>query len=222
MLSMHPIGQVRSAYKATKEIPKGLGAKHTMEGVLEVLPEFEAGLQDIEGFSHLTILWVFHRSTDFELVGNTPTDNRVHGVFSTRSPRRPNPIGLTVVELLGQRAADPRRRREVQPVPRPHIKGVVPGIGVSSRTNHSKLSRGMRIAYYLFFDVVVGDFSAPSLGPSEKHTLIAGVTIEDRRRLSLERSAISVEREREATQIRDVFAHGQFAVYMDSGNRFVF
>lgn len=97
---MKPIGFIRSDYTETTQIPKGLGAKHVMEGRLEVLPEFETGLQDIEGFSHLMILWVFHKSTDYELVGKTPTDNRVHGVFSTRSPRRPNPIGLTNVELL--------------------------------------------------------------------------------------------------------------------------
>ena len=46
------------------------------------------------------MLWVFDRSTDYELVGTPPTDTRPHGVFATRSPRRPNPIGLTVVRLL--------------------------------------------------------------------------------------------------------------------------
>jgi tRNA (adenine37-N6)-methyltransferase len=97
--TMKPIGYIRSGYTETSQVPKGLGAKHTMEGLLEVLPEYEAGLQDIDGFSHLTVLWIFHKSTDFELVGKTPTDGRVHGVFSTRSPRRPNPIGMTNVEL---------------------------------------------------------------------------------------------------------------------------
>jgi tRNA-Thr(GGU) m(6)t(6)A37 methyltransferase TsaA len=100
MFSPQPIGHVRSPYQTTKEIPKGLGAKHDAEGVLEILQQFEAGLTDIEGFSHLFVLWVFDRSQGFELVGVPPIDNRPHGVFSTRSPRRPNPIGLTVVELL--------------------------------------------------------------------------------------------------------------------------
>jgi tRNA-Thr(GGU) m(6)t(6)A37 methyltransferase TsaA len=97
---MQPVGYVRSSYTDTQQIPKGLGAQHTMEGVLEVLPEFEQGLLDIEGFSHLMILWLFHKSQDCELVGKTPTDDRPHGVFATRSPRRPNRIGLTTVELL--------------------------------------------------------------------------------------------------------------------------
>jgi tRNA-Thr(GGU) m(6)t(6)A37 methyltransferase TsaA len=71
-----------------------------MEGRLEILPEYEPGLQDIEGYSHLMILWVFHQANGFELVGRVPTDGKVHGVFSSRSPRRPNPIGLTTVELV--------------------------------------------------------------------------------------------------------------------------
>lgn len=95
-----PIGFVRSPFSETKQIPKGPGAKHEEKGVLEILPEFEAGLKDIEGFSHLFVVWAFHRSTDYDLVGTPPTDDRPHGVFATRSPRRPNPIGLTVLELL--------------------------------------------------------------------------------------------------------------------------
>ena len=100
MLSMQPIEYVRSPYVGTHEIPKGLGAKHEAEGVLEIRAEFEPGLTDIEGFSHLFVIWTFDRSEGFNLVGTPPNDDRPHGVFATRSPRRPNPIGLTVVELL--------------------------------------------------------------------------------------------------------------------------
>ena len=102
MLSMQPIGHVRSPYRDTREIPKGLGAKHETEGALDILTEFEPGLTDIEGFSHLFVIWAFDRSEGFNLVGAPPTDDRPHGVFATRSPRRPNPIGLTVVELLSR------------------------------------------------------------------------------------------------------------------------
>lgn len=109
---MRPIGYIRSPYTETKQVPKGLGTTHTMEGTLEVLPEFEAGLRDIEGFSHLMIIWIFHKSTSYELVGGTPTDGKTHGVFSTRSPRRPNAIGLTTVELLRREGA------------RLHLKGI--------------------------------------------------------------------------------------------------
>jgi tRNA-Thr(GGU) m(6)t(6)A37 methyltransferase TsaA len=102
MFTPSPIGYVRSPYSDTKSIPKGLGAKHDAEGTLEVLPEFEPGLTDLEGFSHLFVIWVFDRAEGFDLFGPTPADGRPHGVFATRSPRRPNPIGLTVVEILGR------------------------------------------------------------------------------------------------------------------------
>jgi tRNA-Thr(GGU) m(6)t(6)A37 methyltransferase TsaA len=97
-----PIGYARSPFTATEQIPKGPGAEHTAEGVIEVLPEMADGLLDIEGFSHLYILWVFDRADGFDLRATPPTDDRPHGVFATRSPRRPNPIGLTVVELTGR------------------------------------------------------------------------------------------------------------------------
>jgi tRNA (adenine37-N6)-methyltransferase len=97
---MRSIGFVRRAYTETSQIPKGLGASHAAEGVLDISPEFERGLTDIEGFSHLIVIWLFDRSQGYELLGTPPSDNRPHGVFATRSPRRPNPIGLTVVELL--------------------------------------------------------------------------------------------------------------------------
>lgn len=112
MFTFTPIGFIESPYKETTAIPKGLSAKHDAEGVLKFLPEFEPGLVDIEGFSHLFVVWVFDRSTGFELTACPPTDNRIHGVFATRSPRRPNPIGLTVVQLL---------RREG---PHIHVRGV--------------------------------------------------------------------------------------------------
>jgi tRNA-Thr(GGU) m(6)t(6)A37 methyltransferase TsaA len=83
-----------------------LGAQHQAEGVLKILPEYEAGLTDIEGLSHLFVIWEFDRAQGFELVGTPPCDNRSHGVFATRSPRRPNPIGLTVVELLRRDGSD--------------------------------------------------------------------------------------------------------------------
>ena len=105
MFTSQPIGFVSSPYKDTKEIPKGLGARHLADGVLRIRPEFEPGLTDIEGFSHLMVIWEFDRSPRVELRGpdllaSPPSDNRQHGVFATRSPRRPNPIGLTTVELL--------------------------------------------------------------------------------------------------------------------------
>ena len=98
MITVHPIGTVRSPFTESSQIPKGPGARHDAEGVLEIRPE----LADIEGFSHLYILWIFDRVDGHDLTARPPTDNRPHGVFATRSPRRPNPIGLTVVQLLSR------------------------------------------------------------------------------------------------------------------------
>lgn len=112
MFEMQPIGFVRSPYSESSQIPKGCGAKHDVEGVLEILPEFEQGLTDIEGFSHLFVIWLFHKAEGSSLLGTPPTDDRPHGVFATRSPYRPNPIGQTVVELI---------RRES---PRLYVRGV--------------------------------------------------------------------------------------------------
>jgi tRNA (Thr-GGU) A37 N-methylase len=83
LFSMQPIGYVRSPFTNSRAIPKGLGVKHDAEGLLEI-----------------KVIWAFDRSEGFDLLGTPPIDDRPHGVFATRSPRRPNPIGLTVVELL--------------------------------------------------------------------------------------------------------------------------
>ena len=132
MFSMQPIGYVRSPYGNTQEVPKGLGAKHEAEGVLEILAEFEPGLKDIEGFSHLFVIWAFDRSKGSALVATPPSDDRPHGVFATRSPQRPNPIGLTVVELLGRQGPTLRVRGvdmlEGTPILdiKPYLSGVPP------------------------------------------------------------------------------------------------
>ena len=110
MFTSKAIGVIRSPYTSTSAIPKGPGAKHDAEGVLAIAPEYAGGLQDVEGFSHLFVLWEFDKSDGFDLVGRPPLDDRPHGVFATRSPRRPNPIGLTVVELLGRDGGDLRVR----------------------------------------------------------------------------------------------------------------
>ena len=111
-ITMTAVGVMRTPFAQTAEIPKGPEAKHDAEGTIEIDPTFEAGLQDIEGFSHLYVLWHFHRVEGYDLVAYPPSDDRPHGVFATRSPQRPSPIGLTVVQLLGREG------------PRLHVRGV--------------------------------------------------------------------------------------------------
>jgi tRNA-Thr(GGU) m(6)t(6)A37 methyltransferase TsaA len=109
-ITLRPIGVVRSVYRTRDDVPRGLGARHDAEGTFDIFPEFAPGLADIEGFSHLYVLWIFDRAEGYELLGKNPTDGLEHGVFATRSPKRPNPLALSVVELLGRDGATLRVR----------------------------------------------------------------------------------------------------------------
>ena len=68
----------------------------------EIFREFEEGLQDIEGFSHIIVIYWFHKSEGYHLLIKTPWDDKLHGLFATRSPHRPCPLGLTVMELVAR------------------------------------------------------------------------------------------------------------------------
>lgn len=98
-----PIGTIHSPFRTKEETPIqgafGVGAR----GTVEVLTEFEAGLKDIEGFSHLILLYRFDRAGEVQLVRVPFLDDTPHGIFATRHPCRPNGIGLTVVRLMGRR-----------------------------------------------------------------------------------------------------------------------
>jgi formylmethanofuran dehydrogenase subunit E len=95
-----PIGVFRTPFRTTEEIPKTLGQAPTAEGVIEVHPAYADGLLDIEQFSHLFVLFAFHLSTAKPLRVYPPGQTRERGVFATRSPHRPNGIGILTVELL--------------------------------------------------------------------------------------------------------------------------
>jgi len=75
-----------------------------VRGAIEILPEFEAGLLDLEGFSHIILLYHFHRVRKPKLVVTPFLDSQEHGVFATRAPSRPNPIGLSIMRLLERTA----------------------------------------------------------------------------------------------------------------------
>jgi len=105
-----PIGFVRSPYSEAKGSPiQPTGARGT-EGRIELLSEYAAGLADLEGFSHLYVLYHFHRSSGFDLSVTPFLEGRegqgsLRGLFATRAPRRPNPIGLSVLRIAGVDAA---------------------------------------------------------------------------------------------------------------------
>ena len=100
--TFQPIGVIHSPYLDTDGMPIQ-SARSQATGVVEVFPEYAQGLQDVEGFSHLILLYVFHRSQGFSLLVKPFLDDQGRGLFATRYPARPNPIGLSVVRLLARR-----------------------------------------------------------------------------------------------------------------------
>ncbi len=99
-ISFRPIGMIYSPFKDVKGMPiQPKGAKG-VRGTVEVNPEFADGLTDLEGFSHIILLYHFHQAKGYKLMVTPFLDSKQHGVFSTRAPRRPNPFGLSVVRLV--------------------------------------------------------------------------------------------------------------------------
>jgi tRNA-Thr(GGU) m(6)t(6)A37 methyltransferase TsaA len=103
---LRPVGVVHSRYKNPSDLPPPAFARprffERSTGTIEVLPEFATGLDGLEGFSHIIVLFHFHRAGASKLKVIPPGESEPHGVFATRSPRRPNPLGLSVLRLLGR------------------------------------------------------------------------------------------------------------------------
>jgi len=98
-ITLKPIGIIHTEFKSRGEAPRQgrLGIHNT--GWIEMNPELVAGLDKLDEFSHVFLIFNFHQSEGFHLTQITPNYHQQKGVFATRSPHRPNPIGLTVVEL---------------------------------------------------------------------------------------------------------------------------
>lgn len=94
-----PIGTIHSPFTETQGMPIQPAGARDARGTIEVWPEYRAGLADLDGFSHIVLLYHFHRSEGFKLRVVPFMDTVERGLFATRAPRRPNPIGLSVVEL---------------------------------------------------------------------------------------------------------------------------
>jgi tRNA-Thr(GGU) m(6)t(6)A37 methyltransferase TsaA len=94
------IGIVHSPFSTLENMPIQPTGAAGIAGRVEIFPEYEEGLQDLAGFSHIILLYHFHRSKGFKLRVVPFLDSESHGVFATRAPRRPNPIGLSVVKLV--------------------------------------------------------------------------------------------------------------------------
>jgi tRNA-Thr(GGU) m(6)t(6)A37 methyltransferase TsaA len=100
-VSYQPIGTIHSPFEGVEKVPIQPAAARGIRGTVEVMPEFVAGLQDLHGFSHIILLYHFHRVRQVRLTVVPFMDDQPRGVFATRAPSRPNPIGLSIVRLLG-------------------------------------------------------------------------------------------------------------------------
>ncbi|MCK4544013.1 tRNA (N6-threonylcarbamoyladenosine(37)-N6)-methyltransferase TrmO [candidate division WOR-3 bacterium] len=97
---LKPIGIIHTPFKEPGGIPIQPDAGQGIRGVVEVFNEFEAGLKDIEGFSHIILIYYFHLSKKFKLLSKPYMDDTERGVFAIRGPSRPNCIGISTVKLI--------------------------------------------------------------------------------------------------------------------------
>ncbi len=95
-----PIGVIHSSFKSTEGVPIQSTAALDIEGLVEIFPEYAQGLRDIEGFSHIFLIYHFHKAAQPQLMAKPYLDDWPHGVFATRAPARPNPIGISIVRLV--------------------------------------------------------------------------------------------------------------------------
>jgi len=96
-----PIGVIQSPHKQPLGTPIQPKAAENVEGTVEILPEYVEGLKDLDGFSHVILVYHFHLSKGLSLRVKPYMDDKYHGIFATRAPPRPNPIGISVVRLIG-------------------------------------------------------------------------------------------------------------------------
>lgn len=98
-ITLEPIGIIHSPFSSLTEIPFQPRFARGVQGSVELNEEYEVGLKDLEGFSHIILLSYLHEVHDFDLKVTPSMDTRMRGLFATRAPRRPNPIGISVVRL---------------------------------------------------------------------------------------------------------------------------
>lgn len=98
-ITFQPIGLIHSPFKRLEDMPIQPTSEGSAAGYLEVYPQFVGGLKDLEGFSHIYLLYHLHQARQHKLLVTPFLDTQPRGVFATRAPNRPNPIGLSLVAL---------------------------------------------------------------------------------------------------------------------------
>lgn len=98
-IRLRHIGIIHTSYKEPKGMPIQGKFENGITGTLELFPEYQDGLKDLEGFSHIILVYYFDRSGEEKLVGKPFLENAPHGIFAIRSPHRPNHLGVSIVKL---------------------------------------------------------------------------------------------------------------------------
>lgn len=100
MIEYRPVGIIHTPFEELENMPIQPSGAASVRGTVEVFPEYEEGLKDLDGFSHIILLYHFHRAGSSKLLVTPFLDTKPRGVFATRAPARPNPIGISVVRLM--------------------------------------------------------------------------------------------------------------------------
>jgi len=98
-IPLNPIGILHTPFLVREGIPRQAAGATDIYATIEIFPEYQAGLADLEGFSHIVVLFYMHMIESTDLIAHPPWDEKPHGVFPTCSPFRPNHIGVSVVQL---------------------------------------------------------------------------------------------------------------------------
>jgi tRNA-Thr(GGU) m(6)t(6)A37 methyltransferase TsaA len=98
-IEIEPIGIIHTPYREPKDMPIQGRFRDDVEGWIELEEPYVPGLKDLDGFSHLILIYYFHRSDREELTGRPYLEDQTHGIFAIRSPHRPNHLGLSIVRL---------------------------------------------------------------------------------------------------------------------------
>ena len=102
-ITIKPIGIIKTPFNDLKGMPIQPSGAADIEGTIIINKEYEQGLSDLEGFSHIILLYHFHQSKGYNLMVTPFMDDQKRGLFATRAPKRPNPIGLSIVRLIARK-----------------------------------------------------------------------------------------------------------------------
>ena len=142
-MEFSPIGTIETPFKDREGMPIQPSGAKGIKGKIHIDPAYEEGLADIDGFSHIILLYHFHESKGFDLMVTPFLDKTQRGVFSTRAPRRPNAIGLSIVRLMSRKGSV----LEIQDIdvldntPLIDIKPYVPGFDTKTVTSTGWLEK---------------------------------------------------------------------------------